>query len=373
MKKCLLLRDVAIFFAGVMLAESASAYQLWRCEYPQDTYFDWSCFCYRTIYKRSPEKWTSGQTTLWLDRKGLGKGTVWNSKALHAAWAWNQSPSGFTFRVGETDRVSIGDARNQVWFTTSSKYFSPGAVGTTISRINSRCERVEADVLFDAGSTDWTNEEPFQTASGTVAPLVAVALHEYGHVLGLKHESAFASVMGMNDFYNARNGNIPRWNITGDGAKGISALYGVKKRGENISMTDSVYSGINGEYAVLSPGRISEDYIPNHRRPEYKVFPGKTYLGEFTVDNTGFSKQKVRFSLYLSANNLISKSDVLLGQWTGTISPLTQGVSQEFTFRVPSSLKKGVRYFLGMVADPDNAIKETDEQDNVALFVLRTK
>lgn len=67
--------------------------------------------------------------------------------------------------------------------------------------------------------------------------------------------------------------------------------------------------------------------------------------------------------VYLSANAGFDAQDFLLGQGTVTVAP-GQSVTQTVTATVPPNVGSGTYRFLA-VADPDNAVAETDEANNV--------
>ena len=101
------------------------------------------------------------------------------------------------------------------------------------------------------------------------------------------------------------------------------------------------------------------------------AFTGDLISVSTTVSNIGSSPAPAStLTLYLSADNLITGTDVPLG--TVAVGALAGGASQNVTasLRVPTTLPPG-SYFIGAIADSANAVNEVNEGNNTRASAAR--
>ena len=195
----------------------------------------------RTINESgNPVYWVERQVTLTL---GLGCpsnpadiqvwGPCWNDVARHAAQAWNQAGARFEFRFQRgttaspvsctsadgrnvvTVRSSIcGDAWGDVVAITMGWGYPDGRTGDT-------------DVLFNS-TLVWGayTGPPIFLRGEAIYELHRVAMHEFGHVLGLAHPDDHGQSVHALMHSSGGNGTIER--LQPDDIAGIRAIYGVK-------------------------------------------------------------------------------------------------------------------------------------------------
>ena len=174
--------------------------------------------------------WPSAEVTLNL-RVGCSPnaplvewGPCWDDAAEDAAARWNAAGAQFEFF---TRRASVpvspcaADGLNTVgWAPTICEMpFGPGtlAVATNLTNISTG-ELVDSDVVFNT-NLDWSTYAGPQR--GDVFDFHRVAVHEFGHVLGLTHPDEHGQVVPA--IMNSRASDIDR--LQADDIAGIRAIY----------------------------------------------------------------------------------------------------------------------------------------------------
>lgn len=170
--------------------------------------------------------WADGLITMDMQLAGgsnLADGSAdFNAAAASALAIWNQDLNRVRFApVTSTDDHADGDQINQVFF--DSDYYGI-SFDRDLLAITTRwtfgTERVEADVVFNDGYR-WDSYRGNMRASG-VRDLRRVALHEFGHVLGLDHPDEHGQK--VNALMNSMIGNLDT--LTADDIAGVKSLYG---------------------------------------------------------------------------------------------------------------------------------------------------
>ncbi len=145
----------------------------------------------------------------------------WNASAAAALSAWNQHLGTVRFTQGGSAQQGESDGINSVYFATTvyGYSFPTGAVAVTTYFSNGSGTFTETDVIFN-NSSQWNSYRgPHQgTGANAVYDLRRVALHEFGHVLGLDHPNS-QSVALM----NAVIGDLD--SLARDDIDGAAALY----------------------------------------------------------------------------------------------------------------------------------------------------
>jgi predicted Zn-dependent protease len=170
--------------------------------------------------------WASGDITMHLQLGApsapLSDGsTNWNLLAETAFQEWNQhlTRSRFTFVRESTAARTSGNRLNNIFFSSSvyGESWGNGVLAVTLSSRNSRNTN-ESDVLFNSRLQWDSYRGPLRR---NVMDFYRVALHEFGHVLGLDHpDEARQSVTAL---MNSTVSNLD--SIQADDIAGVRALY----------------------------------------------------------------------------------------------------------------------------------------------------
>src|SRR5262249_11463119 len=140
---------------------------------------------------------------------------------------WNSTVDRVQLRVVRDSTVPIGDNNgyNNVFFSSSvyGRSFGPGTLAVTTNwyRANTR---VEADVIFNTSFPCNSYAGPLRQgpSGGMVFDIRRVALHEFGHVLGLDHPDQHGQ--SVRAIMNTSVTDLDR--LTDDDVVGARALYG---------------------------------------------------------------------------------------------------------------------------------------------------
>jgi hypothetical protein len=173
------------------------------------------------------DKWPDGTVTMHLQlgppTRSLSDGsTSYGSIAESALGEWNQTVSRLQFNVVRDSTSGIGDGNgvNNVFF--SNDIYGMAFQSTTLAVTTNwlrRNVRTEADVIFNQ-SRNWDSYSG-ALRSGTF-DFRRVALHEFGHVLGLDHPDENGQT--LTSIMNSHISDTDR--LTSDDVQGAQALYG---------------------------------------------------------------------------------------------------------------------------------------------------
>ncbi len=212
----------------------------------------------------------------------------------------------------------------------------------------------EADVIFDVAEPWYTSSFDYQSSN---RHLGLVAVHEFGHVLGLSprndlHENRVLATMNSQYPVGGPVGHARSTIPLADDRKGIRFLYsegGTAKA--DLAASNYKRTGGNGTSGLVS-GPIS-------------AFPGEDVTFEFTFMNLGSANSgSFNMGFYLSDNNvIIGESDLFLGENLGAFCNVGVVFTFSRTLNIPSDVAPG-NYFVGMILDKDVNVEEWSENNN---------
>lgn len=183
------------------------------------------CVCGYTTITMPPTIWPAGTVGMTLKLGSAGRtlsdgSTSWDAVAQSALNTWNAclGTIQFTTSTQNPGTGADGDDVNQVFFSSSiyGEYFGEYTLAvTTTWRTGAR--RTEADVIFNT-AWSWDSYRGYLRSS---EDFYRVALHEFGHVLGLDHPDQAGQYINavMNSVVSDIDG------LMADDINGAHALY----------------------------------------------------------------------------------------------------------------------------------------------------
>jgi matrixin len=248
------------------------------------------------------DRWADGSIVMQLQ---LGSSSAlidgrssWNVSAEDALATWNTHLNRVKFRVVRDSTAPTGDNNgyNNVFFSNAIYAQSFGAstlaVTTNWYRVSTG-QRTEADVIFNTAFSwnSYTGALRRTSSGGTLADLHRVALHEFGHVLGLNHpDQAGQSIAAI---MNSSISNTD--SLQSDDVGGAAALYGGGGGGTGgTSLTapgapSALTASASGSTISLSWRAPSSGGSPSTYMIEAGSAPGLSNLANFSTGGTATS------------------------------------------------------------------------------------
>lgn len=316
------------------------------------------------------QKWLTTHVTMRASGGSFPVGSSYRSALGTIVARFNANPSDFWFTQRYDDSsCSFMNTQSEVWFTDDSDY-DPAVTHWWIDIFTNRT--VEADVVFYNGEAYTTsmNKTSLIPFGGSSRPFQTTALHEYGHVAGLGHESDEYNIMGDDWTHIHCNGSTARSYLGEDAADGLIHLYTTEddRDSQDVSVSLFKYLGRNGEYSthtkcvMYSAGGTVLPSTGFNGQRRYAVNNGQQVRFEYTLENSGESTKTGRIGFYLSTNSTITTADRLVATRTFSLTR-DDVVTQYSTLTIPSDLISGTTYYLGAIIDDDGLIVETDESN----------
>lgn len=187
-------------------------------------------------------KWPNGTVTMQLQLGSASStlvdgSTSWNQVATNALATWNTHVDLVKFSAvqNSTARRAENDGLNSVFFA-SDVFGEPFdrdtlAIATSWYRVSTGA-KIEGDVVFN-NAKSWNSYRGNLRTSGTtpVNDLMRVALHEFGHILGLDHPDE--NGQNVRAMMNSEISNLDA--LTADDIAGGRSLYGGGGVTSNVS------------------------------------------------------------------------------------------------------------------------------------------
>ena len=188
----------------------------------------------------------------------------WNAAAAAMLALWNQQlvRSTFLWVNDSTAPVASGNLANNVIFAADNfgRDYGDGTLAVTTSwRLGTRI--IEADVSFNTKYKWDSYRGALRGTTGVNAEFSRVALHEFGHVIGLSHPDQAGQFVSA--VMNSTAGDID--NLTADDKAGAAFLYAANDGATAPSILIPLYNqspvkGDSVEFAVSASGSAPFSY-----------------------------------------------------------------------------------------------------------------
>ena len=177
-----------------------------------------------------PATWPDGDVVVVLKLGAPGRtlidgNTAWESVAVQALSTWNSHLGTIQFSP-VTQKPGMGSDRdrvNQVFFSSSVYGTSFGGLVLAVTTIwHDESTKTESDVVFNTAVSWDSYRGPSRRVGGKLlCDFFRVALHEFGHVLGLDHPNQAGQTVSaiMNSVVSDLDG------LTSDDINGAQELY----------------------------------------------------------------------------------------------------------------------------------------------------
>lgn len=320
-------------------------------------------------------KWTSSSVTMRASSVGFPVGP-WRDALDETRTSWNDQPSNFYYGISWNEPgVALHNGESEIWWDNNFGY-----VAATWTWVNGSCRYTEADIKFDnTVAYHYTHtQSSLSPYGGTYRPFQTTMMHELGHAQGLGHTNNTYAVMGVDYTHIHANCGSANAYPGADAVNGSKFVYGLWAGSkEEWSVAHWRYTGFSGEYSthgrtrVLSTANAELPKITVGGEPVYKVNKGQQVKFEMTYENWGKSSPStVQLKFYVSSNNCITSADTYLGPGSFTLYTGTY-TSAEAYLTIPSNLVSGQTYYLGVIADSNNALTEFREWNNATYTAIK--
>jgi len=200
-------------------------------------------------YALNGHRWTAGsqiEMHLQLTRPAvpLQDGSAsWDASAADALAIWNQYLDTVQFVQGARGATYGGDKKNSAFFSNTiyGEGFPPGVLAVTLNFSDSD-EFTETDVIFNNNVT-WNS---YRGPRQGVFDFHRVALHEFGHVLGLDHPDHYGQ--SVTAIMNSTISDLDQ--LAADDIAGARFLYGIRITSSLSSLT--VQAGDSFNYQITA-------------------------------------------------------------------------------------------------------------------------
>jgi hypothetical protein len=164
--------------------------------------------------------------------------TAWSTPAISALNEWNAQMvrCQFTTVVDSTAAKDYGNSLNNVYFspTVNGDAWGSSVLAVTLSYRSSLNFTTEADVLFNTGYTWNSYRGALQRSGGvTTHDFRRIALHEFGHALGLGHPDTASPAQFVGAVMNSTVSDTDT--LQTDDISGVKVLYGTQINPPDIS------------------------------------------------------------------------------------------------------------------------------------------
>lgn len=321
----------------------------------------------------------NGVINLTVRPNNIAQNSAYGQAIASAAQKWSSTRANASIGLvwANGAEPALGNGVSEVYFVDNLEH----PATTFTYKGPPTCVITEADVLFVDYHPWAASDDPddLSAYAGSDTNFEAVALHEFGHVLGLDHRNDVYNVMGDANTHVHRNNGIVtaypgEWGVT----RAVE-LYGQKPGAyEDLGIAHWRRSGAYGMYSLHSRTLLhSEDGSSVielfEADQKFEVDIGAKVSLDMTLENFGKHEQEVRIGYYLSNNDNITTQDRFLGSHVRKIGPNVPTTINSPDLTLPSDLAPEHDYWIGAIVDDDQQVAEVAEWNNRSSIAIRTR
>jgi hypothetical protein len=349
-------------------APRAEAYGYYSCE--DDS---------RTTDAELAQKWISSRATFYARLSDFDRGPEESASRLPNTYRsvldwvvreYSLAPHAFS------TTLIYDDAESSFGNGFSEMRFEEDACGIGCAGARFDCDQgiIEADVDF--AKITWTTStlkaKHFPYASNKFFDFRAVAMHEFGHLIGLNHTATVYNLMGDQNRHSHTNGDFSLPYLGADDTNGLLAIYPQRSGAlPELSVSHWRFTAPNGDYSAHRFESIYDENggktltvgnLPGSEERLYTVRRGQVVMPEFTLENICPalpSSFETRY--YISTDPEIGASDRLIATFRN--QTVAAGAIKLYRNKVtiPTNTALNTTLYLGIIVDVLNQNNESHE------------
>jgi len=169
-------------------------------------------------------------------------GSTWYTGLNEAKKEFNKNPSQMRLGLNTDSKIGFGNEENDIWASTPENVpqliDEEGHERSAVAGLRATCfewgdikiaQWRETNIIFNSNTlfTPSNNKREMTGYGGENAPMREIAMHEFGHAIGLDHVEKY-SLMHPGAIYLHTNGDNANAYVGEDTAAGLMALYGLR-------------------------------------------------------------------------------------------------------------------------------------------------
>lgn len=225
----------------------------------------------RQAYEANSYRWVNGQATWYYNPSGKPAGLTGDEAAMwEGAQTWSNAGANFRFNyAGLTTRGTGGCNNDSDKVNTVGWALQENQILAITCTWYAGESTFETDIEFDP-DWEWTTSRPIEV------DLQSVAVHEFGHALGLGHSDVEGAVMWPSYMLTTAVHNLRP-----DDIQGVKALYGEAPATPSPTHTPPLTRTPSPTFTPTPPRTPSPTEVPTYVTPtETPPSPPPTYPGE---------------------------------------------------------------------------------------------
>lgn len=287
--------------------------------------------------------------------------------------------------VTSDSSVGFNNNQSEVWWANSVIVGGTERPAAATGKSSCSSGITERDIRFN-NTWNWDLSEQLDNLrgiGGLKRSFRGVAMHEFGHFIGLGHVTDTYSIMGSDTVHVHLDRDSGKHYFGEDATRGATVLYGstpiLQGIFNDLAVTSFRRTGESNGYSTHGPvrifnslGSVLSSFNDVNGVRGYRVSKGQQIKVEFGYENLGYSFiDDVRLRYFISTNNWITTADNLIGtQNNMQFSPDVVSYWQK-TLTIPNTLVSGNTYYLGVIIGRENGDADLRPENDTSYIPIR--